>query len=428
MANNINQIRATIEANLKKISAVYYSELAASTTAESAATARANYAAALRSLRLDVNLLSDDQEILPEDAQKIIRAGTDGGWNSRQFMAVQADLPDMYNTDFKPWIPKWTLGDPPKGWCKFWETYIETHPYEGIGLPLECENSGGNDPWRYHWQLMTNDECLRLFRKLIRTLQQIIEERSIKVLEELFDAHCQFFVCISQEPNSPIPSPNFGEDCGDWFRRLQDNPEYDSFFRRLISVILRRGGTGPTGIDYTAEETEKLRQLYADHPNCLGPLTEARKKFAEYLIQIDQLYRELKRATKYGSCSKRVYCQGDQFGIVGEQFPILTDWEKFLIEHGFGFIVNPSDEPQCKILHDSLISDDDATIRNKLETFAVNEVNKEEDYYLAKGQQDHIVPNAVSAFLFTLDFEQFIQKESQLTTFISDASTCLESP
>ena len=61
MANNINQIRAIIEANLKKISAVYYSELAASTTAESAATARANYAAALRSVQLNANTLIDAQ-------------------------------------------------------------------------------------------------------------------------------------------------------------------------------------------------------------------------------------------------------------------------------------------------------------------------------------------------------------------------------
>ena len=61
MANNINQIRATIEANLKKISAVYYSELAASTTVESAATARANYAAALREVKLNTDILINDQ-------------------------------------------------------------------------------------------------------------------------------------------------------------------------------------------------------------------------------------------------------------------------------------------------------------------------------------------------------------------------------
>jgi hypothetical protein len=46
---------------LKKISAVYYAELAASTTAESAATARTNYVAALREVQLNANTLIDAQ-------------------------------------------------------------------------------------------------------------------------------------------------------------------------------------------------------------------------------------------------------------------------------------------------------------------------------------------------------------------------------
>jgi len=84
MANNINQIRATIEANLKKISAVYYAELAASTTAESAATARANYAAALRSVQLNANTLIDAQIPFEEAEVQTTNAVLELGYSLRK--------------------------------------------------------------------------------------------------------------------------------------------------------------------------------------------------------------------------------------------------------------------------------------------------------------------------------------------------------
>lgn len=61
MANNINQIKATIEANLAKIQAAYLTELATNPTAEGVATARANYAAALISAQLNANALIENQ-------------------------------------------------------------------------------------------------------------------------------------------------------------------------------------------------------------------------------------------------------------------------------------------------------------------------------------------------------------------------------
>lgn len=65
MANNINQIKATIEANLAKIRAAYLAELAANPTAEGAATARANYAAALKAVQLNAQTLIGTQ-IVPD--------------------------------------------------------------------------------------------------------------------------------------------------------------------------------------------------------------------------------------------------------------------------------------------------------------------------------------------------------------------------
>lgn len=61
MANTINQIKATIEANLATIRDAYYAALNSDSSPEGVATARANYATALKSVQLNALTLIDDQ-------------------------------------------------------------------------------------------------------------------------------------------------------------------------------------------------------------------------------------------------------------------------------------------------------------------------------------------------------------------------------
>ena len=61
MANNINQIKAAIEANLATIRDAYYAALNSDSSPEGVETARANYATALKSAQLNALTLLNDQ-------------------------------------------------------------------------------------------------------------------------------------------------------------------------------------------------------------------------------------------------------------------------------------------------------------------------------------------------------------------------------
>jgi len=93
MANNINQIKAAIEANLATIRDAYYAALNNDSSPEGVKTARANYATALKSAQLNARTLVNAQTPFEKGEYEAISAVTELGYSPSKFNMVKSSPP-----------------------------------------------------------------------------------------------------------------------------------------------------------------------------------------------------------------------------------------------------------------------------------------------------------------------------------------------
>ena len=93
MASNINQINAAIEANLATIRDAYYAALNSDSSSEGVATARANYATALKSVQLNALTLINAQTPFEKGEYEAISAITELGFSPSKFKVVKSSPP-----------------------------------------------------------------------------------------------------------------------------------------------------------------------------------------------------------------------------------------------------------------------------------------------------------------------------------------------
>ena len=93
MANNINQIKAAIEANLAKIRDAYYAALNSDSSPEGVKTARANYATALKSAQLNARTLVNAQTPFEKGEYETLSAVTELGYSPSKFRMVKSSPP-----------------------------------------------------------------------------------------------------------------------------------------------------------------------------------------------------------------------------------------------------------------------------------------------------------------------------------------------
>jgi hypothetical protein len=193
---------------------------------------------------------------------------------------------------------------------------------------------------------MSASECLKAYRKLIRELQALQYLMSQQMSSELIDAFCEMVTCIARKEEG-IPDRRDGESCQDFIERLAEDPTkpLDVIWGPPILVPSSTPRESPAGSPMGATfDGQILQNNLIKHPECAQPYKAVYEKWGKYLLEFATKYRKFQLYTSLSPCASLIDASGCP---IGEGFPEITDWEKFLIDNGFYWMVNPSDNPQA---------------------------------------------------------------------------------
>lgn len=225
---------------------------------------------------------------------------------------------------------------------------------------------------------MSTRDCLREARKLLRQIQAAILAMS-GAGDAIIDAFCEMLFCIASQPNSPLPPRNENESCGDYVQRVAESGTFERIFGKPV-LVGGTGGTSLTGPIFKIQP-EKLNELAKKYADCSRRYTESLIPYLPKLLEINLLRKKLILLQLYGKCRDKL---NDAGCPIGEAAPELTNWERYLIDNGFHWIVNPSSDPQIVASLSSALSlyATETDINNYTTLATVQRQNTQQDSYI----------------------------------------------